>query len=340
MRLFFLSLLILSNFLFSQNHSLEKYSSSINQNDLKKLLKVYSSDFFEGRFTGTIGEKRALNFLRDFYVSKNIKPAKGTNNYFQNFTLSPSSKRKGNTRLKLDPNGKIKSSNLIATIEGNEKPEEYVVISAHLDHMGKIGDNIYNGADDNGSGTVAILEIAEAFIEAKINGDGPKRSVIFLHVSAEENGIRGSEFYTKNPLYKLSNTIVNLNIDMIGRIDPKRTNENMDYIYLIGSDRLSQELHEISESVNNKTTKLYLDYKYNDPLDPNRFYERSDHFHFAKNNIPVIFYFNGIHDDYHKPSDTMDKINFPLLKKRTRLIFNTAWELANRNDRVFPDKIK
>tara|TARA_B100001057_G_scaffold269277_1_gene269441 strand:- start:71 stop:1093 length:1023 start_codon:yes stop_codon:yes gene_type:complete len=340
MRLFFLSLLIFNSFLFSQNSTLEKYSSSINQKDLKKLLKVYSSDFFEGRFTGTIGEKRALNFLRDFYISKNIKPAKGTTNYFQNFTLSPSSNRIGNTRLKLDSYGNIKSNNLIAIIEGNENPEEYVVISAHLDHMGKIGDDIYNGADDNGSGTVAILEIAEAFIEAKINGDGPKRSVVFLHVSAEENGIRGSEFYTNNPLYKLTNTIVNLNIDMIGRIDPKRTNENMDYIYLIGSDRLSQELHNISESVNNKTTKLFLDYKYNDPLDPNRFYERSDHFHFAKNNIPVIFYFNGTHDDYHKPSDTMDKINFPLLEKRTRLIFNTAWELANRNKRIFSDKIK
>tara|TARA_A100001234_G_scaffold170272_1_gene151569 strand:- start:260 stop:859 length:600 start_codon:yes stop_codon:yes gene_type:complete len=196
--------------------------------------------------------------------------------------------------------------------------------------MGKI----YNSADDNGSGTVALLEIAQAFKLAEKNGHGPKRSIVFLHFSAEENGLIGSEFYVKNPLYDLKNTIVNLNLDMIGRIDPKRVDKNQNYIYLIGSNRLSNDLHNISEKVNSKTEKLILDYTYNSPNDPNRFYERSDHWNFAKNNIPVIFYFSGTHEDYHKPTDTADKIEYKLLKKRTKLIFHTIWEIANRDQTI------
>ena len=130
--------------------------------------------------------------------------------------------------------------------------------------------------------------------------------------------------------------MANLNIDMIGRIDPMRK-WNRNYVYLIGSDKLSQELHKLSETVNAKYTNIELDYKYNDENDPNRFYYRSDHYNFAKNNIPIIFYFNGTHDDYHRPSDTVDKINFELLKNRAQLIFHTAWEVANRDNRVAVD---
>ena len=121
---------------------------------------------------------------------------------------------------------------------------------------------------------------------------------------------------------------------MIGRTDPKRLDRDPNYIYLIGSDRLSQELHDLSEAANNKFTNLILDYTFNDLNDPNRFYYRSDHYNFAKNNIPIIFYFNGTHEDYHKPGDTVDKINYPLLEKRSKLIFYTLWELANREERI------
>ncbi|WP_298781424.1 M28 family peptidase [uncultured Polaribacter sp.] len=233
----------------------------------------------------------------------------------------------------------LSSENVAAFIKGSEKPDEILVISAHLDHEGIKDGKVYNGADDDGSGTVAILEIAEAFQMAAKNGHTPKRSILFLHVTGEEKGLLGSKYYTDiDPIFPLANTIADLNVDMIGRTDPKRKEGDRNYIYLIGSDKLSTELHEISEAVNTKYTNVELDYTYNDENDPNRFYYRSDHYNFAKNNIPVIFYFNGTHDDYHQPSDTPDKIEYDLLENRTRLIFHTAWELANRENRIIVDK--
>jgi Zn-dependent M28 family amino/carboxypeptidase len=224
-------------------------------------------------------------------------------------------------------------------IKGSEKPNEYVVVSSHLDHIGITANGeINNGADDDGSGTVALLEIAEAFKKAKDAGNGPRRSIVFLHVTGEEKGLLGSQYYTDvEPIFPLDQTVANLNIDMIGRIDPNREGDR-NYIYLIGSDKLSTELHELSEEMNTKYADIELDYTYNDENDPNRFYYRSDHYNFAKNNIPIIFYFNGTHADYHKPSDTPDKINYDLLQNRSRLIFHTAWEVANREERVIVDK--
>lgn len=233
----------------------------------------------------------------------------------------------------------IDSENIAAIIKGSAKPDEYIVISSHLDHIGVTADGqINNGADDDGSGTVALLEIAEAFKKAVAEGNGPERSVIFLHVTGEEKGLLGSKYYTDyEPIVPLAKTVANLNIDMIGRIDPKREGDR-NYVYLIGSDKLSTELHELSEAVNTKYMNIELDYTYNDENDPNRFYYRSDHYNFAKNNIPIIFYFNGTHDDYHRPGDTPDKINYDLLKNRTQLVFHTAWELANRSAKVVVDK--
>lgn len=233
----------------------------------------------------------------------------------------------------------INSENVAAFIKGSEKANEIIVISAHLDHEGIKDGKIYNGADDDGSGTVAVVEIAEAFAKAKKAGHGPKRSILFLNVTGEEKGLLGSRHYTDNdPIFPLAQTVANLNIDMIGRTDPKRESENRNYIYLIGSDKLSTELHNISEAANSKYMNVELDYTFNDDNDPNRFYYRSDHYNFAKNNIPVIFYFNGTHDDYHQPSDTPDKIQYDLLENRTRLVFYTAWELANREARIVVDK--
>ncbi len=235
----------------------------------------------------------------------------------------------------------IVAENVIAHIRGSEFPDEYIVISAHLDHVGIDAEGqIYNGADDDGSGTVAILEIAEAFQQAAKEGHPPKRSILFLHVTAEEKGLLGSQYYTDyDPIIPLENTKTNLNIDMIGRIDPKREGDR-NYIYLIGSDKLSQELHDVSEAVNERTMNITLDYTYNAENDPNRFYYRSDHYNFAKYNIPVIFYFNGTHDDYHQPSDTIDKIEWDLLQNRAQLVFYTAWTLANREHAVMVDPEK
>ncbi len=236
-------------------------------------------------------------------------------------------------------NEEVSSENVVAVLKGSQKPNEYVVISSHLDHIGiSANGEINNGADDDGSGTVALLEIAEAFKKAADAGNGPKRSIVFLHVTGEEKGLLGSQYYTDvEPIFPLSQTVANLNIDMIGRIDPKREGDR-NYVYLIGSDKLSTELHQLSEEINKKYMNIELDYKFNDENDPNRFYYRSDHYNFAKNNIPIIFYFNGTHDDYHRPGDTPDKINYDLLKNRTQLIFYTAWEVANRANKVIVDK--
>ncbi|MFM1878954.1 MAG: hypothetical protein RLZZ241_1820 [Bacteroidota bacterium] len=233
----------------------------------------------------------------------------------------------------------LTSENVVAYIPGSTWPDEYVIISSHLDHIGVTSEGaINNGADDDGSGTVALLEIAQAFKAATIAGNGPKRSVVFLHVTGEEKGLLGSQYYTDiQPLFPLSQTVANLNIDMIGRTDPNRSGSS-EYVYLIGSDKLSTELHEISEAINSQFSQLELDYTFNDENDPNRFYYRSDHYNFAKNNIPIIFYFNGTHEDYHRPGDTPDKIEYELLEKRTRLVFYTAWELANRTKRITVDK--
>ncbi|CAH8283336.1 peptidase M28-like protein [Mariniflexile fucanivorans] len=300
------------------------YAKTISSNNLKENLYTFSSDDFEGRKTGEPGQKKASEFIKNHYIALGIPSPIAEGDYFQEI---PASFFNGEAT-----NG---SENVLAYIKGSEKPDEVVIISAHLDHIGisKDGD-VNNGADDDGSGTVAIIEIAKAFKTALDKGDGPKRSVLFLHVTGEEIGLYGSRYYADvDPVFPLENTVANLNIDMIGRVDSKHENQR-NYLYLIGSDKLSKELHNISENVNKKYFNMKFDYTYNEDNDPNRFYYRSDHYNFAKNNIPVIFYFNGTHADYHKPTDTPDKIEYDVLETRTRLIFHTAWELANRDERI------
>ena len=489
-------LLVIANLSIGQATLQETYATSISANELKEKLYTYASDEFEGRETGTKGQKMAIEYLKNTYTELEISAAKGDGNYFQNVPLvevkTPvvsiaideisfeyytdfisiaddetntintdevvfvgygiknaryndykeldvrgkvviaiggepkdslgvynvsgseenskwsngrqelSSKRNaakdlgakafflinqslfqrystyykareergGESNLALDVkedpmygflvseemgskllntttikidfeqiSKPITSENVAAMIKGSEKPDEYVILSAHLDHVGMHDGEVFNGADDDGSGTVAILEIAEAFKTAQKNGHGPKRSIIFLHVTGEEKGLLGSQYYTDyDPIVPLAQTITNLNIDMIGRTDPKRLEGERNYIYLIGSDKLSTDLHNVSEEMNTKYTNIELDYTYNDENDPNRFYYRSDHYNFAKNNIPIIFYFNGTHADYHKATDTPDKIEYDLLENRTRLVFHTAWEVANREDAVRVDK--
>jgi Zn-dependent M28 family amino/carboxypeptidase len=230
----------------------------------------------------------------------------------------------------------VSTENVLGYLEGTDKKEEVLVISSHYDHIGISSDGkINNGADDDGSGTVSVMEIAEAFATAAKEGNPPRRSILFLNVSGEEKGLLGSEFYSDHPIFPLENTVNNINIDMVGRIDYEYQDaENQDYVYVIGSEMLSSQLKTINEYNNITYTDLILDYRYDAEDDPNRFYYRSDHYNFAKHNIPVIFFFNGVHDDYHQPTDTVDKIEFELLKKRAKLIFHTSWDLANRENRT------
>jgi len=329
-------LFILPILSFSQENI--KYSNTININDLYDHIEILASDSLEGRETGKPGQKMAAEYIANHFNKIGIPPYKGKK-YFQKFKVK--SKRHvckcddcDLTFFKriFKSNQIIRGENVLGYIEGTDLKEELIIITAHYDHLGKHDSLIFNGADDDASGVAGAMEIAEAFMIAKKEGFGPRRSILIMPVSGEEKGLLGSKYYTDNPIYPLEKTVANLNIDMIGRLDDWHDNGN--YVYLIGSDRLSLELHNINEDINSKYIGLDLDYKFNDEEDPNRYYYRSDHYNFAKNNIPVIFYFNGIHEDYHRPSDTIEKLDFNKIETITRLVFLTAWELANREERI------
>ena len=230
------------------------------------------------------------------------------------------------------------ASNVLGIIEGTDKKDEYVFLTGHYDHLGMHDGKIYHGADDDGSGTVAVIQMAAAFAAAAEQGYRPRRTIVFMTVSGEEKGLWGSEYYSDHPVYPLAKTTVDLNTDMVGRIDPNRTiGDSMNYVYVIGHDKLSTDLPVINEGVNNKYTKLEFDYKFDDPNDQERIFYRSDHYNFARKGVPILFFFDGIHKDYHKPSDTVDKINWDLYAKRVQMIFHTAWEIANRNEMLKRD---
>jgi len=252
----------------------------------------------------------------------------------------PSKTVKANTLLELNKKVlMLQSTNVLGYLEGTDKKDEWLIITAHYDHLGKRGDVIYYGADDDGSGTVSVLEIAEAFAKAKAAGNGPRRNVLIMTVSGEEKGLWGSEYFSDNPAVPLDKVTADLNIDMVGRVDTERkTADTLNYIYVVGDDKLSTELKPLSEAINKKYTKLTLDYKFNDPNDQEQIYFRSDHYNFARKGVPVIFYYDGmLKADYHKPTDTVEKINFELMSKRARLVFLTAWEMANRNEMMKRD---
>lgn len=306
-----------------------KYLNLISEKDLKTMLYVVASDEMEGRETGSKGQKKAGLYMIEQYKKNGISFPKGATDYYQHIPASYLNARR-NENL-------ADSENIWAYIEGSEKPDEILVISAHYDHIGIQKGEIYNGADDDGSGTVALLEMAKVFAKAKKDGHGPKRSILFLHVTGEEHGLHGSRYYSENPLFPLTNTIANINIDMIGRRDVEHAKTN-NYVYVIGANRLSTDLHNAVVSQNDKYIKMDLDFKFNDPKDPNRFYERSDHYNFAKHGIPAVFFFNGVHEDYHGKDDIPEKIEYDALTKRTQLAFVVAWELANTKNRPIVDK--
>ena len=329
-------ILVIPFFSFAQENL--TYANSINNTDLYKHIEVLSSDSLEGRETGKPGQKMAAEYIANQFKKIGIPPYK-RKTYYQKFKV-----KSERHICKCDDcdltffkrifkaNKTIRGENVLGYIEGSDLKDELLIITAHYDHLGKHDSLIFNGADDDASGVSAALEIAEAFMLAKKEGNGPRRSILIMPVSGEEKGLLGSRYYTDNPIYPLESTVANLNIDMIGRLDDWHDNGN--YVYLIGSDRLSYDLHDLNEKINDEYIGIDLDYRFNDKDDPNRYYYRSDHYNFAKNNIPVIFYFNGVHEDYHKPSDTIEKLDFDKINTITKLIFLTAWEIANRDDRI------
>lgn len=218
------------------------------------------------------------------------------------------------------------SQNVIGWIEGSDPvlKNEYVVISAHYDHLGiDPNGNIYNGADDNGTGTSALLELAEALTMVK---PFLKRSVVLLCVAAEEHGLLGSEYYASHPVFPMKSVVANLNIDMIGRNEP-------DEIFIIGAGLTSEPLEQINGWANDLSVNLNLNPTFNHLRHPMRYFFRSDHYNFARFGVPIIFYFADIHEDYHRPGDTIDKIDFEKTERVTRLIFTTTLLLSVIEDR-------
>jgi hypothetical protein len=229
-------------------------------------------------------------------------------------------------------NVQLESSNVIGVLPGTSKKDEYVFLTGHYDHLGKNGNTIWYGADDDGSGSVGVIQMAEAFAAAAKGGNKPKRTMIFMTVSGEEKGLLGSEYYSEHPTVDMAKASADLNTDMIGRGDSSRKGDTLNYIYVIGHDKLSSDLAPINEAMNKQYTNIALDYKYDDPNDLNRIYYRSDHYNFAKKGVPILFFYDGmLGADYHQPTDTVDKIQFDIMSKRAQLVFHTGWIIANRD---------
>jgi hypothetical protein len=232
--------------------------------------------------------------------------------------------------------GDFTTENVLGYLEGSDKKDEVLVLSAHYDHIGRKNGVVYNGADDDGSGTVSVLAMARAFALAKKDGHGPRRSLLFLANVGEEVSLLGSRYYTDHPVFPLANTVALLHLDMVGRVDSAHQSKG-DYLYLIGDNWLSTDLHMLSEATNQQYHPLALDYKYNSIADPAHLYSRSDHYNFSKHQVPVIFYASGFHADYHQPTDDVATIDFPAMTRRGQAIFHMAWAVANRDQRPVVD---
>lgn len=229
------------------------------------------------------------------------------------------------------------AENVIGVVKGTKYPDEYIVFSAHYDHLGIHNGQMYRGADDDGSGTSSILSMAEIMGQMLKAGTKPERSMVFLAFSGEEKGLLGSNYYSKHPLYPMDQTVCDLNIDMIGRRDKEHA-KDANYVYVIGSDKLSSQLDSMVK-VTNAEFGINLDYTYNKPDDPNRFYYRSDHYNFAKKNVPVCFFFTGVHEDYHKPTDTIEKIEGKKMANIANYVFRLGLNLASMKNKLVRDRV-
>ncbi|MCX6134160.1 MAG: M28 family peptidase [Ignavibacteriales bacterium] len=250
---------------------------------------------------------------------------------YQDSSFQPIALTQATVTIDIKNSKELKTTeNVVGFMEGSDPKlkDEVVAFTGHYDHLGVTPDGVvYPGADDDGSGTVTVLELAEAFTSNPVK---PKRSMLFMTVVGEEKGLWGSEWYVNHPILPLEKTVADLNTDMIGRTDKKYDDlKSSNYVYVIGSDKISTQLDSVLKASNKETENLILDYTFNDDKDPNQFYRRSDHYNFAKNGVPIVFFFTGVHADYHRPTDTVDKILFDRMVRIVRVIYATGWKVAN-----------
>jgi Zn-dependent M28 family amino/carboxypeptidase len=238
----------------------------------------------------------------------------------------------------------VNTKNVVAHLKGTDPTlaGQYIALGAHYDHVGANGDQIFNGADDDGSGTATVLDVAEAFSLKK-----SKRSIMIIFHTGEEKGLLGSEYYSISPIIPMDSIVIMLNLDMVGRSNDGSDSTSLtarltgpNEIYMIGSDKISSQLHAISDSSNTRFVKMDINMSMNDESHPDRIYYRSDHWNYAKNQVPIIFYFDGIHKDYHKDTDTVEKIDFTKMAKVGRLAYITGYHVANRKERIIKDKVQ
>lgn len=241
----------------------------------------------------------------------------------------------------------FEEDNIIAVIPGSDaqRANEMVVLTAHYDHMG-LGepdyrdDIVYSGADDNASGTAVLMQVARAFEKAALDGYHPSRTLVFLHLAAEEWGLIGARHFIRNNPFEEYDITANINVDMVGYVDNVYSGKDQDYVYVIGAGMVSTRLEELLRQANNATSELLLDDTYNNTSHRLQLYRRSDHWVFAEQDIPFVFFFSGLHDYYHGPSDTADRINGRLLASRARLITELVWYLAETPVRPESDRKK
>ncbi len=332
-------LLLLSAFKIQAQDSLKYVPLSIET--LKQHVYNLAADSMMGRGTGQLGQRKAAIYCLQEMKKLNLIPTFSLDSnysYVQNYFFDESKvygmfSNSVNTRATLNEgDDKSKSNtgqNLSGLFVGSELKNEFIIVSAHYDHLGRINNKIFHGADDNASGTATVLAIAERISQNIKKGIIPKRTILFLLVSGEEKGLLGSSYFVKNSPFNLNKYVCDINIDMVGRVDrPHR--KYRDYVYLIDGGETNQFRNQLI-SLNEKSYNLEIDQSHNSLNDPNQYYYRSDHFNFAKNGVPILFFMDGEHPDYHQVTDTADKIEYDVLQKRASLIFEIVWELANQN---------
>ena len=340
------NLTVLALAIISTGYAQSKFANekAITPDRLKAHLELVASDEMGGRDTPSNGLDLTAKYLAAQLKLWGAQPGGDSGSFFQKIKLV-----KGRP---VGPEDKTEegikwTQNVVAIIPGSDPKlkSEYVAFGAHMDHVGQRssgeGDRIFNGADDDGSGTVSILEIAHAFL----TGPKPKRSLIFVWHCGEEKGLWGSNYYVEHPTVDLKNIVTQLNIDMIGRSkkdgDTNPSNKVLtgpNEIYAVGSTKMSTDLQKVSEAVNKSFLKLAFNYKYDDPKDTENIFYRSDHYNYARMGIPIIFYFDGVHEDYHRPSDEVSKIDFVKMSKVAQTVYATGWTIANNAKRPVVDK--
>lgn len=318
-------------------------AESITAERIRPILTALAHDSMKGRNTGSPEEWKAADYLAAWYTRIGATPAGVDGTWFQPFELARANRRWSLQAPTSAPAGAdlLKSRNVVAVVEGSDPAlrDQYVVVMAHYDHVGigradARGDSLHNGADDNASGTTGLMILAETLQQARAAGYGPRRSVLFLHVSAEERGLLGSRYFSDNPTRSIDSTIAAINLDMVGRIDQAhRDRADTNYIYLIGSELVSSHLDSLLRSANNRTGRLSLDPALNDINDPQQIYRRSDHWNFGRLGVPFAFFFSGLHEDYHRPGDESHKIAYEAMALRLRTAYGTVIELANTDKR-------